>query len=265
MTGCEPSTSMAPGMFPGNPMLQRCYPYPPPNAMMPGGPMGYPAMMNPFMMQSFMPPTSMPPMMMTPHMPNGRPCVTPGCQTCAAYSMAQFMHTPDVMSLSFLAALSNAQAASGMNMTMANAGKNVCNYNGCGKSFNSESDHLAHLKTHVSESEQSKSSENTSRNQSPRTEKKSVSPKTAANRFHPYMKDQSSNMNNTSAATTSANNAAMAAQMQAMLMTMGMMPPMPMTSTAAAGMPFPGMPGASPFNPAAFQAMMAAQQRGALH
>ncbi|KAE9553200.1 hypothetical protein FO519_003596 [Halicephalobus sp. NKZ332] len=265
VTGCEPSTSMAPTMFPGNAMMQRCFPYPPPPPMMSGGPLGYPGMMNPFMMQPFMPPSSMPPMMMTPHMINGRPCTTVGCQTCAAYSMAQFMPTPDVMShLSFLSALTNAQATSNMNMATSNSGKHVCNYNGingpCGKTFASEAEHLAHLKAHVSETEQ-KSSGNTSRNPSPPSEKKISSPKTAANRFHPYMKDHTPT-SNPSAAVNQANNAMMAAaQMQAMLMGMGMMPPMSMPPpTSGLGMHFPGMPGAPQFNPAAFQAMMAAQR-----
>lgn len=263
---------MAAGMF-SNPMLQRCFPYPPPPPMMSGAHMGFPGMMNPFMMPSFMPPTSMGPMMMTPHMPNGRPCVTPGCPTCQQYAMSQFMPGPDMLQqLQLLAAFSNPQA-NGLNMNMSSIGKHICNYNGgngpCGKTFSSESEHLAHLKSHVAETEQQKSG-NTSRNPTPpSTEKKVSSPKTSTGRFHPYMKEQSHNGNNQSNQANANQNAAMAAQMQ-ILMQMGMMPPMslhPMTS-GATGMPFP-MPGGPQFNPSAFQAMLAAQQqqqqRGALH
>jgi hypothetical protein len=310
MPGCEPSTSMAATMFPPgvNPnLMQRCFPFPGgagmQNPMVSAGPMGYnPAMMPPYMMSPFMPPTSMPPMMMTPHMPNGRPCVQPGCQMCAAYSMAAFM-PPDVMSqLSMLAAYSNGPAMNMAAMQSMNSGRHVCTYNGgngpCGKIFSSESEHFAHLKSHVAEntSEQKTASGAASRNSSPPTEKKNLtSPKNNSNnRFHPYMKDSRSatpnnnnsnnanNNNNMAAAQAAAaaqaqavaanNNAAMAAQMQAILMNMGMMQQMgqvqnPMVSAATSlpsNMSFPGMSGPQ-FNPAAFHAMLAAQQRPGMH
>lgn len=313
MPGCEPSTSMAamfPGMHPN--LMQRCFPFPGAggmqNPMAGAGPMGYnPAMMPPYMMPPFMPQTSMAPMMMTPHMPNGRPCVQPGCPTCAAYSMAAFM-PPDMMSqLSMLAAYSNSPTMNMAAMASMNSGRHVCTYIGgngpCGKTFSSESEHFAHLKSHVAEnssinessktsSSSTSNSETTSRNSTPPTEKKTLtSPKNGSNRFHPYMKDSRSatpnnnNSNNNAnmaaqahaAAQVAAinNNAVMAAQMQALLMNMGMMPPMgptpnhlvssasPITSMPSA-MSFPGMPGPQ-FNPAAFQAMLAAQQRAGMH
>jgi hypothetical protein len=293
MPGCEPSTSMAATMFPGvNPsMMQRCFAFPGAagmqNPMAAAGPMGYnPNMMAQYMMPPFMPPTSMPPMMMTPHMPNGRPCVQPGCPTCAAYSMAAFM-PPDVMSqLSMLAAYSNGPAMNMAVMSSLNSGRHVCTYNGgngpCGKTFSTESEHFAHLKSHVAEntSEQKASSRAASRNSTP-DKKTLTSPKNGTNnRFHPYMKDSRSatpnnnnnnnnNMAAAAAAQAAANNSAMAAQMQAILMSMGMMPPMgppnPHISTSLPSsmpMSFPGMPGPQ-FNPAAFQAMLAAQQRAA--
>uniref|UniRef100_A0AC34FBT8 C2H2-type domain-containing protein n=1 Tax=Panagrolaimus sp. ES5 TaxID=591445 RepID=A0AC34FBT8_9BILA len=303
MPGCEPSTSMAAAMFPGvNPnLMQRCFPFQGMPNPMAAGPMGYnPAMMPPYMMPPFMPPTSMPPMMMTPHMPNGRPCVQPGCPTCAAYSMAAFM-PPDVMSqLSMLAAYSTGPAMNMAAMQSMNSGRHVCTYNGgngpCGKTFSSESEHFAHLKSHVAESEQrtASNSEAASRNSSPPTEKKTLtSPKNnnnSNNRFHPYMKDSRSatpnngnnnnnNANNMAAAQAAANaqvmaanNSAMAAQMHAILMNMGMMQHMgqaqnPLVSSSSAmpsSMSFPGMPGPQ-FNPAAFQAMLAAQQRAGMH
>jgi hypothetical protein len=309
MPGCEPSTSMAAQMFNPN-MMQRCFPFPGAagmqNPMAGAGPMGYnPAMMAQYMMPQFMPPTSMPPMMMTPHMPNGRPCVQPGCQTCAAYSMAAFM-PPDVMSqLSMLAAYSNNPAAMNIAaMSSMNSGRHVCTYSGgngpCGKTFSTEGDHFAHLKSHVAENaaEQKAASRAASRNSTP-DKKTLISPKNGTNnRFHPYMKDSRSatpnNQNNNSinnnnnnnqnninnnmaaaaAAQAAANNNAMAAQMQAILMSMGMMPPMgptnPLVSSIATSLPstmsmsFPGMPGPQ-FNPAAFQAMLAAQQRAGMH
>ena len=295
MPGCEPSTSMAASMFPGvNPsMMQRCFPFPGaggmPNPMGPGAPMGYnPGMMPPYMMPPFMPPTSMPPMMMTPHMHNGRPCVQPGCQTCAAYSMAAFM-PPDLMAqLSMLTAYSNAQTSS-MNMAAMqsmNAGRHVCTYNGgngpCGKSFTSESEHFAHLKSHVAENAEQKTASSSgaaSRNSTPPSEKKTLnSPKNNnSSRFHPYLKDsRSATPNNNSAnqmaaAAAAANNsAAMAAQMQAILMGMGMMPPMgpgsnPLVSSAPPSMAYPQMGGGPQFNHAAFQAMLAAQQQRGMH
>jgi len=98
--GCEPSTSMA-GMFPGFPaaMFQRYLPFGANGApMMPPTAAGFPNHSAPFGMLPFGPvpvsaamphPGMVPGMhqlcgpMPTPHIVNGRPCMTPGCQTCA--------------------------------------------------------------------------------------------------------------------------------------------------------------------------------------
>ncbi|KAK0398025.1 hypothetical protein QR680_002393 [Steinernema hermaphroditum] len=177
--GSEPSTSMCTQFGPAFPMISRCFPgmaafpgatafampfaYPPTGPYMPPG-MPFPGA-----------PGTMPPM---PGHHNGRPCVTPGCTTCApvlAPSSTDMMMMPNIAQ-SFFAAYSNPLLAAGMtaatsvptsmasqlavyqSMMAAACGqnKNVCSFpdpsgqNGhCGKSFATSDELTAHMKSHM--------------------------------------------------------------------------------------------------------------------
>uniref|UniRef100_A0A7E4ZVQ0 C2H2-type domain-containing protein n=1 Tax=Panagrellus redivivus TaxID=6233 RepID=A0A7E4ZVQ0_PANRE len=274
VSGCEPSTSITPNMY-HNQMNQmmRCVPFPGgmPGPMMPPGMMPFPGnMMSPYMMPFMGAPFgALPP---PPH-PNGRPCNVPGCQACAIY-MAQLSQTsnPDLMAqMCMYNAYANHAAvvsSAASMMPPPSMNKNDCNYFGCGKTFNSESDLFEHIKSHVTKYEQQKQQQ-AQQNGKPSTptvtdEKKSVkmvSPKSQQpqqTRYHPYgMKDRSitpsmmPQMPQMPNVPTSPNSGA--AMMQT-LMALGMMPPPPPM----------GMPGPFPnFGP--YVAMMAAQPRNGTH
>ncbi|TMS37625.1 hypothetical protein L596_004521 [Steinernema carpocapsae] len=178
--GSEPSTSMCTQFGPAAfPMMSRCFPgigaFP--GAAPFGMPFAYPPA-SPYAMPPTMPfpgaPGAMPPM--HGHH-NGRPCVTPGCNSCTPVlpSSAEMMMMPN-LAQSFFAAYSNPLLAAGMtgptsvptsmasqlaayqSMMAAACGqnKNICSFpdpngqNGhCGKSFATSDELTAHMKSHM--------------------------------------------------------------------------------------------------------------------
>ncbi|KAK0398024.1 hypothetical protein QR680_002393 [Steinernema hermaphroditum] len=264
--GSEPSTSMCTQFGPAFPMISRCFPgmaafpgatafampfaYPPTGPYMPPG-MPFPGA-----------PGTMPPM---PGHHNGRPCVTPGCTTCApvlAPSSTDMMMMPNIAQ-SFFAAYSNPLLAAGMtaatsvptsmasqlavyqSMMAAACGqnKNVCSFpdpsgqNGhCGKSFATSDELTAHMKSHMTGATVPSTWPPQSAVQRPRRK-----PERVPRLPNPAAAAAAQMMAASATSSPVALNAAMAASM------------------GGAGMPPFGVP-MPPFNPAALQAMYAQQR-----